>query len=108
MKFFLELYESLPRGGPGDNKSTEKAYKYLKQKPIKPQILDIGCGPGIQTLELARISNGFITALDNYQPFLDSVIIKAKEKNLSKNIHCINQSMLDMDFNPESFDVIWS
>jgi len=33
--------------------------------------VDIGCGPGMQTLELARISGGRIVAVDNHQPFLD-------------------------------------
>jgi len=33
------------------------------------RILDIGCGPGMQTVELARISAGRITAVDNYQPY---------------------------------------
>jgi hypothetical protein len=30
MEYFYELYTGLPRGGPGDNKSTRKAFSYLK------------------------------------------------------------------------------
>jgi hypothetical protein len=38
----------------------------------------------MQTLELARISNGKIIALDNYQPFLDILNKNAKEEGLEK------------------------
>jgi len=108
MEYFYELYCGLPRGGPGDNKSTRRAFAYLKSLPDKPLILDIGCGPGMQTLELARISNGKIIALDNYQPFLDILNKKANEEGFDKRIITKNQSMLEMDFNNDSFDIIWS
>lgn len=108
MKYFFELYESLPRQGPGDNESTRKAYSFLENIPLKPSILDIGCGSGMQTMELARISNGEIIALDNHQEFLDKIIEKAKSEDLGDNISCVNESMTDMDLKPESFDIIWS
>ena len=108
MKYFYELYTKLPRGGPGDNASTRKAYKLMKNVPSNPNILDIGCGPGIQTLELARISKGKIIALDNYQPFLDKLMQNAKKEGLNHQIIPKNQSMLEMDFDDNTFDVIWS
>jgi ubiquinone/menaquinone biosynthesis C-methylase UbiE len=108
MEYFYELFCSLPRGGPGDDKSTRKAFSYLKNLPTEPLILDIGCGHGMQTLELARISKGKIVALDNYQPFLDILMKKAKEEGFDQRISLKNKSMLDMDFENETFDVIWS
>jgi ubiquinone/menaquinone biosynthesis C-methylase UbiE len=108
MEYFYELFTGLPRGGPGDNKSTRKAFSYLKDVPSKPLILDIGCGPGMQTLELARISKGKIIALDNYQPFLDILIQNAIEQGLDSKITTTNQSMLEMDFENNKFDIIWS
>jgi len=72
-KIFWEIHNSLPRKGPGDNKSTRKAYKMLKELPENPRILDIGCGPGMQTIELAKISNGEIIAVDSHQPFLEQL-----------------------------------
>jgi SAM-dependent methyltransferase len=107
-EYFYELFCGLPRGGPGDNKSTRKAFANLKNLPSEPLILDIGCGPGMQTLELARISKGKIIALDNYQPFLDILMQKAIEEGLDKRIIPKNQSMLEMDFEGSPFDVIWS
>jgi SAM-dependent methyltransferase len=108
MEYFYELYTGLPRGGPGDNASTQKAFSYLKNLLFKPLILDIGCGPGMQTIELARISKGKIIALDNYQPFLDILMQNAIKEGFEKRIIPKNQSMLEMDFKNGSFDLIWS
>jgi SAM-dependent methyltransferase len=108
MEYFYELFCGLPRGGPGDNKSTRKAFEYLDDLPPEPLILDIGCGHGMQTLELARISNGNIIALDTYQPFLDILLKNAIKERLDARITLKNQSMLEMDFKDGTFDVIWS
>lgn len=106
--YFYELYEGLPRGGPGDNQSTKKAYSMMKDLPVKPMILDIGCGPGMQTIELAKLSNGSIIALDNYQPFLDQLMIKAKKNGVDELITPTLQSMDEMNFKENTFDLIWS
>ena len=108
MEYFYELFEALPRGGPGDNKSTQKAFYTIPKRPEQPLILDIGCGPGVQTIELAKLSKGRIIALDNHQAFLDKLMKKAKEKELLDHIVPKNRSMLDMDFEENTFDIIWS
>lgn len=107
MKYFFEVYGNLPRGGPGDNKSTRRAFLAMKELPPNPAILDIGCGPGMQTMELARLSKGKIIALDNHQPFLDKIEKDAKRAEF-KNIETLNLSMFDMYFEPETFDIIWA
>ena len=108
MDYFFELYDALPRGGPGDNESTCKAFKLVKGLPEKPRILDLGCGPGMQTLELARLSKGKIIALDNHQPFLDKLNHDARRLGLSAYIETLNQDMNQLSFPPESFDLLWS
>jgi len=108
IKYLHELMERLPRCGPGDNKSTGRAFNAMDKLPKEPYILDIGCGTGMQTIELAKISNGKIIALDNYQGFLDILMKKANEEGLKENIIPKNISMLEMDFDPASFDIIWS
>lgn len=107
-KYFYELFCRLPRGGPGDNKNTRKAFSYLKNLQAESLILDIGCGHGMQTLELARISKGKIIALDNYQPFLDILMQNAIKEGFEDRIIIKNQSMLEMDFKNDTFDIIWS
>ena len=108
MEYFYELFEALPRCGPGGNEFTFHAFNIITNLPKQPFILDIGCGPGVQTLELARISNSKIIALDNHQPFLDKLMKTARDEGLAKNIILKNISMLDMDFDENTFDIIWS
>ena len=74
----------------------------------KPRILDVGCGAGGPTLELARLSDGEIVAMDIDQAALDELQRTAGEAGVSARITVVNRSMLDMDFAEESFDVIWS
>lgn len=108
MKYFYELFLMLPRQGPGDNQSTRKALSLMEEKPPEPYILDIGCGVGMQTIELAKISKGTILALDNYQPFLDKLMQQSKQAGVAEKIMLKNQSMLEMDFEDNTFDIIWS
>jgi len=108
MEYFYELFEALPRGGPGDNKSTRRAFNTIPKHPEQPLILDIGCGPGVQSIELARLSKGRIIALDNHQTFLDKLIETAKRDALLDHIVPKNRSMLDMNFEENTFDIIWS
>jgi len=108
MEYMYELYEALPRCGPGDNASTRRAFNTISKAPKQPFILDIGCGPGVQTIELAKISNGKIIALDNHQAFLDKLMQAASDEGLADKIVPKNISMLDMDFDENSFDIIWS
>lgn len=88
-------------------KYTRKAFRMLPQMD-KPRILDIGCGSGIPTLELARLSQGEILGIDIDQPALDKFAIKIEELGLYDRVQAVNCSILDMDFSDESFDIIWS
>ncbi|UCB47321.1 MAG: class I SAM-dependent methyltransferase, partial [Spirochaetota bacterium] len=108
MEYFYELFESLPRGGPGANENTRRAFDTIPEPPGQPFILDIGCGHGVQTIELAKISKGKIIALDNHQPFLDKLMETASIEGYADNITPKNMSMFEMDFNENTFDIIWS
>ena len=106
-QIFYEVHSNLPREGPGDNESTNRAFKLLKNLPAKPRILDIGCGPGMQTIELAKLSGGQIEALDNHQPFLDQLNLSAKKEGLSNRIKTVKGDMFNLKYEKESFDLIW-
>jgi ubiquinone/menaquinone biosynthesis C-methylase UbiE len=108
IEYIYELCEALPRSGPGDNEYTRRAFNSIPQPPKHPYILDIGCGQGMQTVELAKISNGKIIALDNHQGFLDMLMEQTKKQGLEEKIIPKNISMLDMEFEEETFDIIWS
>jgi len=45
---FFELYESLPRQGPGNRASAARAIAPCPDLPPRPDVLDLGCGAGGQ------------------------------------------------------------
>ena len=105
----FEIFDGLPRQGPGNNGCTEKAFSMLSSLPADVQILDIGCGSGMQTIHLARIcKNCHITAVDIYQPYLDNLMEKAAFEGVSDRISTVYASMDDLPFGDNEFDIIWS
>jgi ubiquinone/menaquinone biosynthesis C-methylase UbiE len=88
-------------------KYTRKAFLMLPGMD-KPKILDIGCGSGVPTIELARMSDGEITGLDIDRDALDVLSKKIARDGLSDKIKVINCSITDMVFPDGSFDIIWS
>jgi ubiquinone/menaquinone biosynthesis C-methylase UbiE len=88
-------------------KYTRKAFRMLP-KLDEPHILDIGCGSGVPTMELARLSNGKITALDIDQDMLDVLSRKVEEAGLSNRVEVINRSLFDLQLSDGSFDIIWA
>ncbi|MFX1479726.1 MAG: class I SAM-dependent methyltransferase [Promethearchaeota archaeon] len=87
-------------------KYTRKAYESIPERD-QPRILDIGCGTGIPTLELAKLSDGEIIGIDIDQSALDKLILKIKQEGLSERIRVYNWSVYDTKFANESFDIIW-
>ena len=88
-------------------KFTRKAF-YMLPKIEKPRILDIGCGSGILTLELARLGRGEVIGIDIDQHALDTFATKIADSGLSDRVKVLNCSLIDMDFPEEAFDIIWS
>ena len=108
---FYEIFEQLPRLGPGSNKSTRNAYNAIMDDSNESKsldLLDIGCGTGIHTLQLAKMINGKITALDFHQAFLDTFQKHLNGENLSDKVQLIKGDMKEMPFESKSFDIIWS
>jgi len=105
----FEIFDGLPRQGPGNNKCTEKAFNLLSSLPAGSKILDIGCGVGMQTIHLAKICNDcHITATDIYQPFLDKLMENAVKEGFDDRITTVCASMDDLPFEAGEFDIIWS
>ncbi|MBN2620498.1 class I SAM-dependent methyltransferase [candidate division WOR-3 bacterium] len=86
---------------------TRKAFGLLPNIE-HPRILDIGCGTGVSTMELARQTKGEITAIDIDAAALDRFRQRVQEAHLENTIRIIEQSLVNMDFPVENFDVIWA
>lgn len=105
---FFELHKDLPREGPGDEVSTLKAFGMMEGLPSNPRILDVGCGPGMQTLALAKHTGARIVATDTHQPFLDELQKRVEDAGLTDQVKVQNESMFELKFPENSFDVVWS
>ena len=88
-------------------KYTRKAFGILPEMD-NPHILDIGCGNGIPTMELAALTDGEIIGVDIDQPALEELTEKAKKLNIGHRIKAIHCSMFELDFPDEDFDIIWA
>ncbi len=102
-----ELHRDLPPWGSGRTQYTRRAFEMLPRIE-GPRILDIGCGRGEPTLELAVISGGTVTGLDIDQPALDELERRAEDLGLSDRVRTVNRSLLELDLPDEGFDVVWS
>jgi ubiquinone/menaquinone biosynthesis C-methylase UbiE len=89
------------------NKYTRKAFQIIPPMD-NPKILDVGCGTGVPTMELARISKGEILATDIDQDALDYLDEKIKARKVEDQVKTMNLSLFDLDFPDKSFDIIWA
>jgi len=86
---------------------TRNAFKMLP--PLEnPSILDIGCGTGVQSIELARLCNGHITAVDIDMPSLVLLQRKIKAQGLSDRFSIMKAAMNELQYLRKTFDIIWS
>ncbi len=106
----FKIFESVTRQGAGDDEHTGKAFSLIaEQRKGGGEILDVGCGKGVQTMALARLCPSCrIIATDIYQPFLDALDEKIAAGGFSGRIKTVCASMDDLPFGEESFDIIWA
>ncbi|MBT8506979.1 SAM-dependent methyltransferase [Methanomicrobiaceae archaeon CYW5] len=104
------IFESLPRLGAGDDEHTAKAFSFIAELPKGGgEILDVGCGKGVQTMALARLCPSCrILATDIHQPYLDVVEEKIGAEGCSGRVTTVRASMDDLPFEEDSFDIIWA
>ena len=88
--------------------------KYTREAFLKlprlenPRILDVGCGSGVPTVELAKLSGGEVTGIDIDQSCIDDFNRKIREEHLSDRVEAFNISLAEMKFPDETFDIVWS
>lgn len=107
-EIFFEVYENLPRQGPGSRACAARALALCHELPQFPAILDLGCGVGGQTLQLAELTSGFIVAIDSHAPSIARLRAAIAERRLSQRISAIVGDMARPEQPPGSYDLIWS
>ncbi len=89
------------------SKYTRKAFRILP-KLKKPRILDVGCGSGVPTIELAKLSDGEIIGIDIDQPSLEMLKRKIEKQGFSNRVKTRKCSLFEIDSPDGSFDIIWA
>jgi ubiquinone/menaquinone biosynthesis C-methylase UbiE len=102
-----EIYEGLGEASSIGLDFTRQAFHMLSELD-RPRILDVGCGQGRATLELARLSGGQVVGLDIDQAALEVLSRRIEEERLTGQVQVVHGSMFDMDFPDESFDILWA
>ena len=104
----FQLFEGLPRGGPGSDAETLAALERLPALPDSARVLDLGCGPGRQTRVLARALQTVVEGVDVHRPFLDQLERAAADAGLSQLVRATEGDMGALALPPASVDLIWS
>jgi SAM-dependent methyltransferase len=105
---FFEVYEALPRQGPGNRECAARALALCRDLPRSPAILDMGCGVGGQTLCLAELTSGTIVAIDNHAPWIERLGRTIAQRGLAGRVRPLVADMAQPNLPPASFDLIWS
>jgi SAM-dependent methyltransferase len=108
-ELFFEVFESLPRQGPGNRACAERALSFCRHLPKAPVVLDLGCGVGVQTLHLAELlPEAAIAALDSHAPSIERLRASVAERGLSARVRPVVGDMAEPPTPPESVDLVWS
>jgi SAM-dependent methyltransferase len=107
-EIFLEVFEPLPRQGPGGIACTRRAVSLCRELPPSPRVLDLGCGAGAQTLHLASLIEGSILAIDRHPPLVERLRAKLEDRTVSGRVEARVADMSALDLPPASFDLVWS
>jgi len=107
-RMLFTVHRGLPREGPGNRASTARALDLITGLPEQPAVLDIGCGPGMQTVDLAGLlPSARIQAVDAHAPFLADGVRRAEAAGCADRITFSVGDMRALAFEPSTFDLLW-
>ncbi|ETW92686.1 MAG: hypothetical protein ETSY1_42575 [Candidatus Entotheonella factor] len=108
-EIFLDVQRGLPRQGPGTDEITCEALSLCTDLPTQPAVLDIGCGPGMQTVALAKaLVESQVTAVDIHQEYLNALKERAQAAKVAQHIDILVADMNALPFSPQRFDLVWA
>lgn len=104
----IETHIGLDRQGPGSSEMTIKALSFVENLDNNSRIADIGCGTGGQTMVLAQNTNSHITGIDMIADFVNIFNENANKSNFHDRVNGIVGDALELSFEKEELDLIWS
>ncbi len=82
-----------------------RSYELMQIQPDS-QVLDVGCGPAIDTIPLSEYigEGGLVVGVDNDPAMLEKANKEVRERNLTKRIQHIQGNAKKLPFNDGEFD----
>ena len=101
------LFAGMDKLSPGDDSLSLYVLRSLPEHRFEV-VVDAGCGAGRQTFVLANELKTPIHAVDSYQPFLNRLRQRAKEKGITQLVrtHCMDMKDLPSVF--PTIDLLWT
>jgi trans-aconitate methyltransferase len=106
-ELFLEVYGALPRAGPGSTADTLRALDLVSTDKVR-SVLDLGCGPGSQTLVLAEaLPKASVLALDLVPQLVEEARRRVEQSGLEDRVRVEVGDMMAVEVPKASQDLIW-
>lgn len=104
MALFFEVYEGLPRQGPGNRAAAARALSLCVDLPARPEAVDLGCGGGTQSRYVAELTGGTVTAIDRHLPFLHQI----QRRKGTARVRPVAGDLASPGLAPGACDLVWS
>src|SRR4030095_11052864 len=101
------LFAGMDKLSPGNDSLSLYVLRSLPEHRFDV-VVDAGCGAGRQTFVLADELKTPIDAVDSYQPFLDRLRQRAKEKGLTQPVRTHSMDMKDIPSVFPTIDLLWA
>jgi SAM-dependent methyltransferase len=101
------LFAGMDKLSPGDDSLSLYVLRSLPEHRFEV-VVDAGCGTGRQTFVLADELKTAVHAIDSYQPFLDRLSQRAKQKGFAERVrtHCMDMKDIPSVF--PTIDLLWA
>ncbi len=103
-----DYFLNTERQGPGSPEITLKALSFTDGLTENSKIADIGCGTGGQTMVLAQNTTCEIIGIELWPDYVKKLNQIIKKRNLQNRVKGVVGNMLNLPFQEEEFDLIWS
>lgn len=108
---FEELHKDLPREAPGSSACTRRALGLCvagSDATASLQVLDLGCGPGAQTVDLAtELPGAHIVALDLHGPYLGELRRRCRRAGVVERVSAVQGDLARLPLRRGGWDLIW-
>lgn len=107
-EIFWSAHYGLPREAPGSAATTRLLLRLAGALPSRPRVVDIGCGTGPASLQLAEEAGAQVVAVDNHPPFLEQLNSAAQDQGVADRIRTLDAWMEDLPLPDGCADLLWA